>query len=460
MKNKKPLIFLRRKFMDVLQRWKSRDDRLPLIVKGARQVGKTACIREFSKNRYASVVEINFAIRPEFKVITQDGYDVANLIRNISLVDPSFRFIDGATLIFFDEIQDFPEIATSFKSFAEDGRYDVISSGSLLGIQLKRIESISVGYQESETMWSMDFEEFLWAQGYSESQLDDVYGRLVSVSPFGRAAIQALDRRFIDYCVLGGMPEVEANYIVKGTFEGVPSIQRRIVADYRSDVRKYAEGLDPQRIISVFDSVPAQLAKENKKFQIGKVVKGARYKDYWGCVEWLQDAGIVTLCKALDFPELPIVAHVDAARFKLYMADSGLLLSRLDEESQDDFRIRRNLGTWKGGLFENIIAEALVKTGVEPVYYKKENSSLEMDFLMRSSDALVPVEVKAENSKAKSLRILIDSDNYRDIRWGVKLVRGDVGFEGKVLTVPQWAAFMLRRLLKETSFTRRISLCL
>lgn len=442
--------------MDVLFKWKERADRLPLIVKGARQVGKTACIREFAAGRYASVVEINFVLRPEFKVITRDGYDVANLMRNISLVEPGFKFVDGNTLIFFDEIQDFPEIATSFKSFAEDGRYDVISSGSLLGIQLRRIESISVGYQEAATMRSMDFEEFLWARGYSANQLDDLYGRLVAISPFGAAAAETFDRLFLDYCVLGGMPEVEASYFVKGSFEGVPAIQRRIVEDYRSDVRKYAEGLDPQRIISVFDSIPAQLAKENKKFQLSKIARGARHKDYWGCVEWLQDAGIVTLCKAMDFPELPVAAHADASRYKLYMSDSGLLLSRIDEEAQDDLRIRRNLGTWKGGLFENIIAEALVKAGVEPVYYKKDNSTLEMDFLMRSGEDLVPVEVKAENAKAKSLRTLIDSDYYKDIRWGVKLVHGDVGFAGGVLTLPQWGAFMLRRLLKDSQFSENM----
>ena len=456
MKQKKPSLFLRRKFMDVLLRWKERRDQLPLIVKGARQVGKTACIREFAEGRYASVIEINFALRPEFKGITQDGYGVDNLVRNISLVEPKFKFVEGNTLIFFDEIQDFPEIATSFKAFAEDGRYDVISSGSLLGIQLKRIESISVGYQETETMRSMDFEEFLWAKGYSADQLDDLYGRLVERAPFGVAATKTFDRHFLDYCVLGGMPEVEESYFVKGSFEGVPAIQRRIVEDYRSDVRKYAEGLDPQRIVSVFDSIPSQLAKENKKFQLSKIEKGARYKDYWGCVEWLQDAGIIALCKALEFPEIPIAAHVDSTRYKLYMSDSGLLLSRLDEESQSDLRIRRNLGTWKGGLFENIVAEALVKTGVEPVYYKKDNSTLEIDFLMRSGDDLVPVEVKAENSRAKSLRTLIDSDNYRDIRWGVKLVHGDVGFEGKVLTVPQWGTFMLRRLLKDSLFVRNL----
>ena len=434
-----------------MQEWKARPDRLPLIVKGARQVGKTECVRHLAEGRYASFVEINFDLQPEFRAITRDGYSAENILRNISLIEPNFRFVENNTLIFFDEIQDFPEIATCFKSFAQQGKYDVISSGSLLGIQFRRIESISVGFQETAMMHSLDFEEFLTARGYRANQLDELYGHLLEGRAFGEAANTTLDRLFLDFSTLGGMPEVVERYFVKGTFEGVPAIQRRIVNDYRSDVRKYAEGLDPVRIVNVFDSIPGQLAKENKKFQLSHVEKKARYKDYWGCVEWLADAGIVNVCKAMDFPELPIAAHLDALCFKLYMADSGLLISMLDEESQEDVRLRRNLGTWKGGLFENIVAEALVKSGVEPVYYKKENSTLEMDFFLRSGDDLVPVEVKAGNTKAKSLRTLLGSAHYKDIRRGIKLVRGNVGFGQGVLTIPQWCAFFLRRLTKETS---------
>ena len=447
MKRKKPEIFLERKFEEQLKDWKANPDRLPLIVKGARQVGKTECIRHFAEGRYASFVEINFALQPEFKAITRDGYSAENVIRNISLIEPNFRFVEDGTLIFFDEIQEFPEIATSFKSFAQYGKYDVISSGSLLGIQLKRIESISVGFQEKATMRSLDFEEFLTARGYRAGQLDELYGCLLEGRAFSEAANTALDR--LDFSTLGGMPEVVERYFVKGTFEGIPAIQRRIVSDYRFDVRKYAEGLDPVRIVNVFESIPAQLAKENKKFQLSHVEKNARYKDYWGCVEWLNDAGIVNVCKAVDFPELPLAAHLDATRFKLYMADSGLLVSMLDEESQEDVRIRRNLGTWKGGLFENIVAESLVKAGAVLAYYRKENSTLEMDFFLRSGDNLVPVEVKAGNTKAKSMRVLLDSPHYQDIKWGIKLVKGNVGFSNGVLTIPQWCAFFLRRLAKE-----------
>ena len=451
MKAKNSNISLVRKLDAVLDAWKANPRHLPLIVKGARQVGKTYSIRQFARRSYRRFVEINFVECPEFKLIVRDGFSVAAIVRNITAVDAQMVFEEGSTLLLFDEIQEFPEIATALKFFAEDGRFDVICSGSILGVHYKRVASFSVGYQEPAVMRSLDFEEFLFAQGYRPAQIEEAYGFVAAGHPLPDAVNTTFERLFLEYCACGGMPEVVSAYVEDGTFTTVRRIQDRLVSDYRADIRKYAEGLDAARIERVFDSLPAQLSKENKKFLLAHVEHGARRKDYWGCVEWLADAGIVNVCKAMDFPELPVAAHLDALCFKLYMADSGLLISMLDEESQADVRLRRNLGTWKGGLFENIVAEALVKSGVEPVYYKKENSTLEMDFFLRSSDDLVPVEVKAGNTKAKSLRTLLDSAHYKDIRWGIKLVRGNVGFDKGVLTIPQWCAFFLRRLTKETS---------
>jgi len=446
-KQKTPELYLVRKIDRILADWKARSDRLPLIIKGARQVGKTECVRHFGVQGYASFIEINFVERPEFKAIVRDGFSVDSIVRNMSMVDPQLQFLPHSTLIFFDELQEFPEIATALKFFAQDGRFDVICSGSLLGIQVKRIASLSVGYQESVQLRSLDFEEFLWAQGYRQGQIEDMVGVLVEKRPFGEATKSTMDRLFLDYCALGGMPDVLETYFVKGTFERVPFTQRRILDDYRDDVRKYAEGLDPVRIQSVFDAIPVQLAKENRKFQWATVGKGATRKDYWGCVEWLQDAGVVEKCRRMDFPELPVGAHVDNDAFKLYLCDSGLLLSMLDRETQEDVRIRRSLGTWKGGFFEHVVGEALVKADVPLAYFKRENSTLEMDFFIRKGDDLVPIEVKAENNRAKSLRTLIDSPNYKDVRWGIKLVNGNVGYENKVLTLPQWCAFLLPRAL-------------
>ena len=447
MKVQKPKIYLRRKFDDVLRSWRACEDRLPLIVKGARQVGKTECVRHFAAENYENFLELNFVERPEFKVVVRDGFSVKSIIGNISLVDPSLKFIPGKTLIFFDEIQEFPEICTAFKFFAQQGDYDVIASGSLLGVHYRRIESISVGYQESEMLQSLDFEEFLWAKGYSQEQFDGFIAPICEAKPFSEVVTRTMNRHFLDYCVLGGMPDVLESYFVKGTFEGVPRIQKRILADYRADIRKYCEGLDPERIRAVFDSIPAQLAKENKKFQWSTVAKGATTKDYWGCVEWLEDAGVVNRCKRLDFPELPIAGHAQNDFYKLYLADTGLLLAQLDPESQEDVRIRRNLGTWKGGLFENIVAEALVKDGYPLAYFKKDNSTLELDFFVRSADNLVPIEVKAGNNQAKSLKTVISSMNYKDIRWGIKFMDGNVGFENNILSLPHWSVFLLRRIL-------------
>lgn len=446
---KSPKLYLKRRFDRFLVDWKANPQHLPLIIKGARQVGKTECVRHFAEGRYKSFIEINFVERPQFKAIVRDGFSVESVVANMTQIDSSIRFVKGSTLLFFDELQEFPEIATALKFFAQDGNYDVILSGSLLGVHYHRVESFSVGYQTSVELRSLDFEEFLWASGYTEAQLNEVYTYLQARMPFPEAICETYSRHFLNYCVLGGMPGVLENYFLTKSFTGSLSVQRQILADYRADIRKYCEGLDPVRIQNVFDDVPFQLAKENKKFQISKVAPGARHKDYWGCVEWLEQAGVILICTSLDFPKLPLKAHRDRSAYKLYLADTGLLVAQMDEEAQEDVRVRRNLGTWKGGLFENIIAEALVKAGAELAYYKKTNSTLEMDFFLRSGDDLVPVEVKAENNRAKSLRTLISSDHYGDICWGVKLIKGNVGSSNDVLSIPHWCAFMLPRLLKD-----------
>ena len=327
MKMKKPLLYLTRKFDAFLQQWKMREDRLPLIITGARQVGKTETVRHFAETGYDSLVEINFMERPEFKSIVRDGFSAASLLKNISAVDPSIKLIPNSTLLFFDELQELPEIATGFKFLAQDGRFDVIASGSMLGIQVKRVKSFSVGYQETAIMRSLDFEEFLWASGYKTNQIDEFFEPAFAGRPLGAAVKESMDRRFMDYCVTGGMPDVLEAYFTKGTFENVTHVQQRILADYRADIRKYAEGLDPVRIQAVFDSLPVHLAKENRKFQWASVSKGATRKDYWGCVEWLEDAGVVNKCRRMDVPELPLGAHLDNDAFKLYICDSGLLMS-------------------------------------------------------------------------------------------------------------------------------------
>ena len=448
MKNKSR--YLRRKFDDWLGLWKKDPNRKPLLVKGARQVGKTESIRHFANANYENVIEVNFVFQPEFKQITADGYKAENVIKRMSALNPLLRFIPGKTLLFFDEIQEFPDIATSFKDFKADGRYDVISSGSMLGVHYKQIASIPVGFKTDYNLASLDFEEFLWACGYEANFIDGVFAHVVERKPFDAMTLDLMKRLFLDYCALGGMPEILRNYFEKGTFEGSSALQRELFLAYRDDVRKYADGVDQTRILNVLDHVAQQLAKENRKFQISKVARDARFKDYRGCVDWLKDAGVINVCHAMTFPELPIGGNQAEDKFKIYFADSGLLLGQLDDESQRDFRMNRNLGTYKGGLFENIVGEALIKSGAPLVYYKREDSTLEMDFFLRDAEHLVPVEVKAGSAKAKSLRTMVDSEHYPDIKWGIKLADGNVGFSNGILTLPQWSAFLLKRLLSST----------
>ena len=444
----KALLYLKRKIDGFLAEWKQSAGRKPLIVRGPRQVGKTESILQFSKKNYGHIVYINFVEEPKYKLITADGYKADDIVKNISRMDPSKRFVTGDTLIFFDELQEYPEISTALKFFHIDGRFDVICSGSMLGIHYRRIESNSVGYKTDYDMRSLDFEEFLWARGYDESFCSDLLAHMLSLTPLNDLYQTVCGSLFLDFCILGGMPAVVREYIEKGTFEGSLDTQRQLLADYKEDIRKYADGMDQARMLNVFNQIPLQLAKDNKKFQISKVASGARFKDYRGCIEWLNDAGMVNLCYCLNHPELPLKGNYDDGKMKIYFADSGLLVAMLDEEAQEDLRANKNLGVYKGALYENVVGEALVKSGYGLYYYKRDDSTLEEDFFVRTADELIPIEVKAKNGKAKSLRTLIDSDKYADIHYGIKLTGGNIGYCEGIYTFPYFCTFLLKRYLK------------
>lgn len=441
-------MYIKRKIDKFLDAWRHNPDRMPLIIKGARQIGKTESVRNFAWKNYNHFIEINFAIETKYRSICDDGYDVDSIIKNISRIDPSKQFEKGKTLIFFDELQDFPQIATSLKFFRQDGRFDVICSGSMLGLNYQKIESNSVGYKIDYEMQSLDFEEFLWAKGYPDSIADELLANIVTQQPYGTTEMTVFQALFVDYCILGGMPAIVKSYIERGTFEGTLDLQRALVADYKEDFRKYVTGLEQTRLLNVFNHIPVQLAKENKKFQISKVATGARFKDYFGCIEWLADAGIVNICHCLNFPELPLKGNYDDAKYKIYFKDTGLLVACLDDEAQDDLRSNKNLGVYKGALYENFVGEALAKSGYELYYYKRENSTLEEDFFLRTQKSLVPVEVKSQNGRSRSLSELIKNSRYQDINYGIKLCNANIGFENNILTLPYFCTFLLKRYLK------------
>ena len=445
-------MYFKRKIDDFLQEWKADARHKPLIIKGARQIGKTESILHFAKKNYKNIVYINFALEKKFMQILADGYDVESVTRNITLADPSIQFIPKESIILFDEIQENPDVATTLKSFHRDGNYDVICSGSMLGINYKRIHSNSVGSKTDYEMFSMDFEEFLWAKGYSEEQVNSILSHMLENKPFNENELSIFKELFLTYSVLGGMPDVVKQYLETGTFSGTLDLQNQIRLDYEEDVRKYAEGLDQTKIISVYRSIPAQLAKENKKFQFNKVAKNARSREYSGCIDWLKDAGIIMECNCLQFPELPLKGNIEESKYKLYYMDTGLLISSLDEEAQEDLRVNKNLGVYKGALYENFVAEAFVKQGLGLYYYKKENASLEEDFFVRTQNALVPVEVKANSNQSKALSTLISNKRYQDISFGIKLGDVNVGYANQIYTFPYFCAFKLKEYLKKKDF--------
>ena len=440
-------MYFKRKADCHLQAWHDNPEHLPLIIRGARQVGKTATIRHFAKTFYDSVVEINFVEEPQYKGITEEGYKPESIVKIISRINPNFHFNAGKTLLFFDEIQAFPDIATSLKFFKEDGRYDVICSGSMLGVNYKNVSSHSVGYKSDYEMRSFDFEEFLWAIGYPENIADDLLEHIKVVKPFSNAEFSKYSSLFMDYILVGGMPAIIKEYVETKTFEKTYAMQRQILRDYQEDVRKYAEGIEQTRIQAVFNHIAPQLAKENKKFQLSKVAQGARTREYFGCVEWLLDAGVISICHCLNFPELPLKGNYDESKYKLYVADTGLLIAMLDEEARNDLRQNKNLGIYKGALFENFVAEALSKSGYDLYYYRRDDGSLEEDFFVRTANELIPIEVKAGNTISKSLRKLIESQQYPEIIHGIKFANANIGKTDTITTLPYFSAFLLKRFL-------------
>ena len=441
---------LKRKIDAFLASWKQNPQRKPLIVKGARQIGKTRSIQAFGQANYESVIEINFVLQKKFRSIFDNGYEVDTIIKNISLLEPSWKFIPYKTLIFFDELQKCPDCATSLKSFNADPRYDVICSGSLMGIYYEEIESNAVGNKEDYEMHSMDFEEFLWARGYSETQVEDLYTHMASLTPFSELELSTYMDIFRDYMTIGGMPEVVKMYIDNGHFGGTLELLRQLLLDYEEDITKYAKESDKAKILAVYRHISTFLAKTSKKFQITKVAQGARNREYIGAVEWLEKAGVVNVCYCLSNPELPLKGNYDADTYKVYYHDTGLLIASLDEEAQEDLRANKNFGTYKGAIYENVVGEMLRKSGYEQLYYYKNDSpALEMDFFVRDSDSLVPVEVKAKDGATASLNHLIDWPSYPDVSYGIKFGYKNIGWGGKFYTFPYFLAFLLKRFLKE-----------
>ena len=300
------MVELKRQFYDFLVGWKADKKRECLLVKGARQIGKTFIIEKFGRENYASFIEINFIEEPEFASVFEGALDADSICSGISAIRPDVRFIPGRTLIFLDEIQECPNARTAFKFLALDGRFDVVASGSLLGIKYKRKrkdkepKSVSVGFERQVTMHSLSFEEFLWAKGYQQQQIERLRGYFVQREPVPEAINEKFHALMREYAVVGGMPEVVSGYIENRHFGDVQRMQEKILAAYIDDIHKYADTVDIPKIEKCFRAMPLILAKENRKFKYSEVEKGATARKYLSSVDWLKDSSLASLAECVN----------------------------------------------------------------------------------------------------------------------------------------------------------------
>lgn len=435
---------LKRKIENELLDWKNTDNKKPLIIKGCRQCGKTFIVKEFAKKKYENVIYINFIESPEYASVFEGSLEVDNLVMLLSaLVGDKAKLVPYKTVIIFDEIQDCPEARTSLKFFKEDGRYDIIGTGSLLGVKGygKTPRSIPVGSEKRIEMYPLDFEEFLWANGISEQIIDSLKKYLQEEKPVPQALHDRMWNLFLQYAVVGGMPEAVQRFVDTKDMSEVLSIQSDIVSSYKDDMIKYASKKDKPNIRECFESIPNQLSKENKKFQYSVVKKGATASKYEGSLQWIEDAGIVSRCYNLSITELPLKGNKIDNIFKVYMCDMGLFVSMLEPGTQYDI-LKGNLYGYKGAIFENLVADIFNKMGRE-LYYFHKDSGLEIDFIIKYKGESTLIEFKAENGNAKSVKTILKHEEKYHVKNAIKLGHYNIGRNEKVLTLPSYMAFLL-----------------
>jgi hypothetical protein len=431
---------LRRKIEDKLIEWKNKKDKMCLVVKGARQVGKTYIIDQFARNNYKNYIYMNFDEMPSYKDIFNGDLDPETLIKQITLNIPNVNLVPNETIIFLDEIQNCPRARTALKFLSLDKRFDVIASGSLLGINYEEVPSFPVGYVENLEMYSLDFEEFLWANGISEEGIGYLKEYFDKNEEVPQATHDKMMNMFKEYIVVGGMPRIVSEYVTSHDFSKVLKMQRDIVDNYLDDIAKYAISSEKAKARECFLSIPKQLAKDYKKFQYTLVEENGSSRKFAGSLMWLYDAGIINYCYNLGNPELPLEGNSINNQFKIYMNDTGLLVSMLEEGTQKDI-IDGNLGIYKGAIYENIVADIFNKLG-RKLYYFEYRNKLELDFIIRYKDKVTAVEVKsAENTKAKSMTNIIQ--NWK-VPQGIKLSSKNISGNEVVRNYPLYMAMFLK----------------
>ena len=440
----------RRKIEQVLLDWKKNKDKMPIVIKGCRQCGKTFSVLDFARKNYGNVVYLDFFLNPQYKSIFDDSLEIDNILVNISTLLPNVRIVPGDTCFVFDEIQDCPRARTSLKFFKIDGRFDVICTGSLLGVsgyrsqdtEDDRFAPVPVGYEKIVDMYPMDFEEWLWANGIQEAVFRKLEDCLSSLVPVPEVIHRRMTQLLQQYVIVGGMPRAVTTFMETHNIQEVVSVQNAIIEGYKTDMLKYAPQPDKPRIRECFESIPKQLSRENKKFAYAQVRANGRGRDYQGSIQWIEDAGIIRKCYNLEIPELPLDGNAISEQFKVYMADTGLFISMLERETAHDI-LNGNLFGYKGAIFENLIADIFGKMGRKLYYYRKD-SGLEVDFVIRYDGECTLVEVKASSGNVKSTKTILAHPEKYHVSRAIKLGNYNIGTSDQITTLPLYMAFLLK----------------
>jgi predicted AAA+ superfamily ATPase len=449
---------LKRKIETYLTEWKQTAGRKPLVIKGIRQCGKTYIVRKFAKENYDNVVYINFILEPDKKSAFKGNLDIENIILNLSALIPGSRFISRRTCIILDEIQECKAARTALKAFYVDGRFDVIATGSLLGVKGygskggtlgdEGADSVPVGYETLVDMYPLDFEEFLWANGIGTNVIDNIRLCFENESVVPEGVHKTMMDLLYRYIIVGGLPDVVNCFLSTKNIELIYKKQQTLIREYEEDMVKYADDADKPHIRECFESIPKQLAKENKKFQYSVVKKGGRASQYVGSLQWLEDAGIAERCYNTTITELPLSGNSINDCFKVYTTDIGVLMGMLDYGTQADI-LKGNLLGYKGAIFENLMADFLCKSN-QKLYYFHKDSGLEIDFLVRFKGECVLLEVKSKTGRAKSMNTVLKNKDMYHVNTAIKLGQYNVGRAGDVLTIPLYMGFLISDKLSNT----------
>ena len=437
---------LKRKMLEYLKDWKKTKKNECLVIKGARQVGKTYIIREFGKS-YKHFIEINFILNKGLEEAFSGDLNVDSILMSLSAKIKEFKFVPNETLIFFDEIQACPNARVALKSFAIDGRYDVIASGSLLGLSYgqdteikQEISSIAVGYEKEIEMLPMDFEEFLWAIGMDENIIKSLEEYVDGKNKIPEAINDSMGTYLRQYLVVGGMPAVVSMFVDKKNYSLVYDEQIKILNAYEDDVMKHATNIEKNKIKNCYNSLPRQLAKENKKFQYSIIEQKSTSKKYKNSLLWLNDVGLINLCYNVTTPEFPLIAYEEEDYFKAYLNDTGLLTAMYGFDMKEAILEKKLIGSMKGGIYENLIANMLLSNGFDLHFYKPKENDQEIEFVISKNANIIPIEVKSRNGKTESLNDYIKK--YKP-NTTYKFIDGNAGNVDNKITLPHYMAMFI-----------------